>query len=237
MFGGVDQVSKLLRGLPFFASLPDKEYGEVAHIRRDVRFPKGQIILSEKETHQYMYIILSGKVKVVHYSPDGSEHILAFHKKGDFFGEMAVLDGKTAPAAVVAMEDTEISLISKKDFDEHLLTNEKIRRQIINLLCSRLRDAWMMLIVLTLHDAENKVRAVLKLVSIQYGVRDNRGIILAEKLTHQDIADYAALSRETVTRFLRKLIRTGEIELLANRNILLKPLFLEKSHFLVPGNV
>lgn len=234
--GSVDRVNRLLRGLPFFASLTDEEFRQVANIRSDVSFTRGQTILSEKQTTQYIYIVLSGKVKVVHYGPDGKEHILALHKRGDFFGEMAVLDGKTAPAAVVAMEAAEISFISKEDFEEHLMTNRKISRQIINLLCARLRDAWMMLIVLTLPDAEDKVRAVLKLVSIQHGVNDDRGTVIAAKLTHQDIADYADLSRETVTRLLGKFIRAGEIESLDNRNLLLKPGFLEKSYFLLPGN-
>ncbi|MBF0558224.1 MAG: Crp/Fnr family transcriptional regulator [Nitrospirae bacterium] len=231
---GVDRAGKLLRGLPFFASLTDKEFSEVTHIRRDIRFLRGQTILSEEDTHKYMYIVLSGKVKAVHFGPDGKEHILAFHNRGEFFGEMAVLDGKTAPAAVVAVEDTEISLISKKDFDAHMMTNQKICRQIIDVLCSRLREAWMMLIALTLPDAEDKVRAVLKLVSMQIGIRDSRGTIIASNLTHQDIADYASVSRETVTRLLTKLIKAGEIEIIGKRDLLLRPLFMERSNFLLP---
>ncbi|WP_333655993.1 Crp/Fnr family transcriptional regulator [Dissulfurispira sp.] len=56
---------------------------------------------------------------------DGKEHILAVHKTGDFFGEMALLDGKTAPATVIAMEDTDILIMSRKDFEESLLKKQQ----------------------------------------------------------------------------------------------------------------
>ena len=172
-----------------------------------------------------MYIILSGKVKVVHLSPDGKEHILAMHKSGDFFGEMALLDGKTSPATVVAMEETDIIIIAKKDFDEYFLRNEKVLRQIISILCSRLRESWMMLKVLSLPRAEDRIITVLKLLGDSYGMQDRRGTVITIKLTHQDIADYAGVSRETATRFLNQLVRDGRIEVLDDRNLLLKPSF------------
>jgi len=166
---------------------------------------------------------------VVQMSEDGKEHILAIHKAGDFFGEMAMLDGKTSPAAVIAMEDSEIGLITKDNVEKYLLKDQKMLHEIIAMLCLRLRDAWLMLKVLSFADAEKRVRAVLKHISVQYGVKDKRGTIITLKLTHKDIADYASLSRETVTRFLDKFAKDGEIEYLKNKKyLLLKQQFLEK---------
>ncbi|MFO0752967.1 MAG: Crp/Fnr family transcriptional regulator [Thermodesulfovibrionales bacterium] len=216
---------RLVRTTPLFACLSDDEFGALRHICHERRFPKGKVILSEEDTYQYMYIILSGKVKAVHFSPDGKEHILAIHKRGDFFGEMALLDGKTAPASVVAMEDSEIVLISRGDFQGYLLQSRKACEQLISLLCARLRESWMVLKVLSLPEAAQRVRAVLKMVSLQHSAQDGRGTILTVKLTHQDIAGYASVSRETVTRILSTLIREGKIEILESRNILLKPPF------------
>jgi CRP/FNR family transcriptional regulator len=215
----------LIRGIPFFASLSAEEFEELRHMLREREFPKGTLILSEEETFQYMYVILSGKVKVVHFSADGKEHILAIHKRGDYFGEMALLDGKTAPATVIAMEDAHLVLIAKEDFDRYLLNNGKVLKQIISMLCVRLRESWMMLRILNLPDSEQRVRAVLKMISMQYGVQDTRGTLITFKLTHQDIADYSSVSRETVTRLVNRLVRDGEVEVLADRNILLKPNF------------
>jgi CRP/FNR family transcriptional regulator len=163
---------------------------------------------------------------------------------------MAILDNKTSPATVKALEDSDIALLAKADFKKYLLQNEKVLREIISLLCSRLRDAWLMLKVLhitnaeqrvravlklisvqVLHitNAEQRVRAVLKLISVQNGVKDRRGAIIQLKLTHEDIAAYASLTRETVTRILGKLLKDEEIAFLKNKHMLLKPAFLKKN--------
>jgi CRP/FNR family transcriptional regulator len=115
------KIINLLRYIPFFEGLSEKEFSDLKHIFVERNYARSKTILLEEDTLNYMYIILSGKVKVVHSGMDGKEHIVAIHKKGDFFGEMALLDGKTSPATVVALEDTLIAIISKTDFEKYLL--------------------------------------------------------------------------------------------------------------------
>ena len=218
----------LLRNIPFFQSLSDKYFSDLQHIFVERHYARNKTIFLEEDTLNYMYILLSGKVKVIHSGLDGKEHIVAIHQKGDFFGEMALLDGKTSPATVVALEDTLIAIISGKDFEKYLLKNDKILRQTISILCTRLREAWMMIKVLSLPNAEDRVRAVILIVSDFYGYLDARGTILSSRLTHQNIADYSSVSRETVTRLLNRLARDGEIEVLENKDIVLKPSFTQK---------
>ncbi len=215
--------------IPFLANFSQEDQPTLRKFILERRFAKNQVILYEEDTPHYMYIVYSGKVKVVQVSDEGKEHIVAIHKAGEFFGEMALLDGKTAPATIVAMEDSAIGLITRDNFEKYLLKNHKVLQEIISMLCFRLRDAWLMLKILSFADAEKRVRAVLKHVSTHHGLKDNRGIIITFKLTHKDIADYASLSRETVTRFLDKFAKDGEIEYVENKKyLLLKPRFLEK---------
>jgi len=216
---------RIIKGIPFFACLSEEEIKELQHVLVEKHFSRNKIIFLEEDTQNYMYVILSGRVKIVHLGQDGKEHILAVHKTGDFFGEMALLDGKTAPATVIAMEDTNIMIMSKKDFEEYLLKNSRVLKEIISILCARLRDSWMMNKIMSLTSAEDRVRTLLKLMGMHYGMEDKRGTVITLRLTHQDIADYSSLSRETVTRLLNRLVRDGEIEVLDNRNILLKPSF------------
>ncbi|MCL4537918.1 MAG: Crp/Fnr family transcriptional regulator [Nitrospirae bacterium] len=216
---------RIIKGIPFFACLSEEEIKELRHVLVEKHFSRNKIIFLEEDTQNYMYVILSGRVKIVHLGQDGKEHILAVHKTGDFFGEMALLDGKTAPATVIAMEDTNIMIMSKKDFEEYLLKNSRVLKEIIAILCARLRDSWMMNKIMSLTSAEDRVRTLLKLMGMHYGMEDKRGTVITLRLTHQDIADYSSLSRETVTRLLNRLVRDGEIEVLDNRNILLKPSF------------
>lgn len=218
----------ILKGINFLSSLNDTELSDILKFVTKKTFFKNEVILSEEDTTNYMYIIFSGRVKVVQKGIDGREHIVAFHKKGDFFGEMALLDGKTSPATVIAIEDSEIGLIKKDVFNNLFLKNEKILREIISMLCQRLRQEWIMHKVITISNADQRVRMVLKKLSEQNGVKDVRGTIITLKVTHKDIADYAVTSRETVTRILNRLIAAGEIEILKDKYILLKKAFFEK---------
>lgn len=218
----------ILESMPIFSCFPPEELDSIEHIIREETYRKNAPILLESETRNYMYMVFSGKVKVVHINREGREQIVAIHKKGDFFGEMALLDGKTQPATVVAMEDATVGLITKSDFERYFLNNDKMLRKLVFLLCERLRDSWLMLQVLSFADAEQRVRAVLAHVSSLYGIEDLRGIIIPLKLTHKEIADYASLARETVSRLLSRFCQSGEIEILENKNIVLKAPFVKK---------
>ncbi|MBP1709733.1 MAG: transcriptional regulator, Crp/Fnr family, partial [Deltaproteobacteria bacterium] len=117
----------VLKNNPLFSCLPEEVILEMERIIIQMPFSRNQIILTEQDTPNYMYIIFSGEVKVVHISENGDEHILAIHKAGDYFGEMALLDGKTEPATVIAMTDeTWIGFIARTDFDQYILNNQKM---------------------------------------------------------------------------------------------------------------
>jgi CRP/FNR family transcriptional regulator len=222
----------LIRSIPFFAGLTPDEAEVVERLVVRKHFPRGQVVLFEEDTSRYMYIIFSGKVKVIQVSDEGKERILAIHKRNDFFGELALFDGKTSPATVIAMEETEVGLLSKEDFDRFVLRNEKVLYQFITTLCSRLRESWQMLRIMSFADAEERVRAVLKNMIRLYGVKDQRGVLVTLKLTHREIANYASVSRETVSRLLKRFTREGEIEVLDRKRLLIKTSFLKKQHIL-----
>lgn len=218
-------IERVLARLPFLSSLSTEELALLRTTFRKKTFTKNTMILGEEDTNRYMYVVVSGKVKVMRTGSDGKERIFAIHKRGDFFGEMAMLDGKTSPAAVVALEDTTVGLIAKEDFDRYLMSNSKVVERIIEMLCGRLRESWLMLKVLSSSDAEQRVRTVLGHLADMHGVNDARGTIIAMKLTHKEIAGYANLARETVSRLLTSLRKGEEIEILDSHQIVLKPDF------------
>ncbi|WP_236026366.1 Crp/Fnr family transcriptional regulator [Geomonas azotofigens] len=223
---------RVLRNIPLFSHLDDGEFNEVLRRIVEKKFQKNQIVLLEEETASFMYIVFSGKVRVVHLGGEGTERILAVHKRGDVFGEMALLDAKTAPATVIAMEDTEIGLLSKETFDTFFLQNHKVLTQLVAILCQRLREAQLVLKAITLPDAEQRLRSILNHLSLLHGVKDSRGTVIALRLTHKELAGYTSVSRETVTRLLHRLVQGGDLEMLQNRTILLKPKFKQKMQFL-----
>jgi CRP/FNR family cyclic AMP-dependent transcriptional regulator len=210
----------LIRKVPLFSTLTDSEFSQLAHIFVMRAYRKGQIIFLEEETGNYMYLVLAGKVKVSKAGVGGKETILAIHRTGDFFGEMSLLDGKTAPATVSAMEDAKIISVSGSDFHKYLLHNEKVMLQIINVLCARLRQVWQTQ-SLSSSTADARIRMGIYQLAKRHGIRDAHGTIIDLKITHQELAEMVGTSRETVTRVLARLKDRGILEIDQRRMTLL----------------
>jgi len=225
----VKHESTSISSIPFFSTLTPEEVEQVEQLFRKKRYTKEQIVLYEEDTSNYMYLIYSGKVRVVKMNEEGKEQIITIHKRNDFFGEMSLLDGKTAPATIIAHEDVVIGVLAKNDFDEHLLRHDEIRRKIIALLCGRLRDSWEMIKILSFNaeNAQDRVISLLERLGELYGVKDDRGFIIDIKLTHQQMASYASVTRETISRVLNNLEKTGLISIQENKAILLTKHFFE----------
>ena len=201
----------LIRRVPLFSTLTDEEFSRLEHVFVLRSYRKNQIIFLEEETGNYMYLVLSGKVKVAKAGTGGKETILAIHRAGDFFGEMSLLDGKTAPATVSAMEDAKIISVSGSDFHKYLMHNERVLLQIINVLCSRLRQVWQTQ-SMSSSAAEARIRNGILELAKRHGIRDAVGTIIDLKITHQELAEMVGTSRETVTRVLARLRDEGIIQ-------------------------
>jgi CRP/FNR family transcriptional regulator, cyclic AMP receptor protein len=218
----VDQI----RRVPLFSTLTDEEFERLQHIFVARAYRKNQVIFMEEETGSYMYLVLAGKVKVSKSGAGGKETILAIHRAGDFFGEMSLLDGKTAPATVSAMEDSKIISLSGSDFHKYLMHNEKVMLQIINVLCARLRQVWQTQ-TLSSSTADARIRMGIYELAKKHGIQDAHGTIIDLKITHHELAEMVGTSRETVTRVLARLRDEGVIEVDQRRITLLNAAALQ----------
>jgi len=210
----------MIRRVPLFSTLTDAEFSQLEHIFVLRSYRKGQVIFLEEETGNYMYLVLSGKVKVSKSGAGGKETIIAIHRTGDFFGEMSLLDGKTSPATVSAMEDAKIISVVGADFHKYLMHNEKVMLQIINVLCARLRQVWQTQ-SLSSSTADARIRMGIYQLATKHGIRDAHGTIIDLKITHQELAEMVGTSRETVTRTLARLRDQGILEIEQRRMTLL----------------
>lgn len=217
-----------LRNSDLFSSLTDEELNRIGSKIRIKEFKKNEVVLYEEDTNEFMYIILSGKVKVIQTTEDGKEIILAVHKSDDYFGEVSLIDGKTSPATVQTLENSLIAFISKKDFYSLLFTQSKVLDKLLQIFCSRLRESWERIYLLNAKNASDRVKLLFLTLSYKNGNKTPEGVVLNLKLTHQEIADMTGLSRETVTRIIDGLQRDGEITVLKNKLICLKSKFLLK---------
>ncbi|MEM4260896.1 MAG: Crp/Fnr family transcriptional regulator [Candidatus Woesearchaeota archaeon] len=217
-----------LKMIELFSALTDDELETISKLLSVKKFKKNEIILYEEDTSKYMYIILSGKVKVVQITNEGKEILLAIHHAGEFFGEMSFIDGKTSPATIIAAEDCIINIISKEEFYSTIINHKQILYNLLLILCSRLRESWEKIQLLNLKNASERLKIFFYMLSNKYGERTNRGITLNIKLTHQEIAEMTGMARETVTRVLDKWNKEGDISVVENKFIQLKQNFFDK---------
>lgn len=226
---------ELLKNIELFSSLTDDELHQINSKMVVKQFKKTETILYEEESSQFMYIILTGKVKVIKTTGVGKEVILAIHHSGKFFGEMSLIDGKTTPASVIATEDSLIAIISKNDFYSILFTQNKIFENLLKILSSRLRTSWDTIKLLTFNNATQRIKMLFFMLSEEYGKETAEGIILKIKLSHQEISDMTGMSRETVTRVIDKWQKEKDITILDDKFIRLNPSFKDRKKYINPS--
>lgn len=128
-----------LRRIPFFSELSAAELQAIAEKLRRERYLKGQIIFSEGEPGDALYLIESGQVQVV-VGPPADERVLAYLGPGNFFGEMALLLDEPRSATVRVVIDAEVWVLRKRDLDALLADHPTIALQISRELSRRLAE-------------------------------------------------------------------------------------------------
>jgi CRP/FNR family transcriptional regulator len=222
-----NKIYDFLKNTDLFHSLLDREIETIIDKMIVKNYRKNESILLEADTNKFMYIILSGRVKAVRMNEDGNEIIMAIHESGHFFGEMSLIDGKTTPASVIALADSLIAIISDSDFYSILFAQQKVVRNLLEILSARLRNSWDTIQLLNFKNASQRAIMLFVMLSEEYGKRTSEGIVLNIRLTHQDISDMTGLTRETVTRVIDKLQKSGDISITENKFIRLSPKIME----------
>ncbi len=197
----------LLRHVPLFSALGERELAEIGPLVRRKSFPKNRTVFSEGERTDSLYIILSGRAKVQRADADGKEVILAVLGSGEYFGEMSLIDNLPHSATVVTLEACEFLTLAKEDFRACLAHNADMAMVIMIGLVRRLRAADGKIESLALLDVYGRVaRVLVEFSELEEGVRVVRG-----KLPRQEMAKMVGASREMVSRVMRDLENDGFI--------------------------
>jgi CRP/FNR family cyclic AMP-dependent transcriptional regulator len=206
-------VAKTLQAIPLFSQLADDELARLAQLARERKYPKNSMILFEDDPGDALYVVLSGRVKVVLVGEDGREVILSILSDGDFFGEMSLIDDEPRSAHVIAMESSNLLVLRRQDFQLCLEEAPRIAVSLLKGLTKRLRLADSKIGGLVLLDVTGRIaRVLLELAD------EADGSMIAKKLTHHMIAQMIGSSRETVSRTMRTLIEQ-EVISVSGKNI------------------
>jgi CRP/FNR family cyclic AMP-dependent transcriptional regulator len=206
-----------LQNVPIFAELEEPELKKIEKLGLRKKYKKGNIVVLEKEMGAALFVIISGKVKIVRTDEDGREVILSIFGPGEFFGEMSLLDGLARSASVVALAKAELFMIHRRDFLKLLNEHPQVAISLLGELTTRLRKADTQIKSLSLKDASGRVANVILMLADDIGVFRKGKVEIDELPLQQDMANMAGTSRETVSRMLHQFIREGHLQLEGNK--------------------
>ncbi len=214
---GAAQVSTvLLRNVPLFSMLSDQQLAILTSVVGRKSFSRGTTIIAAGDPTESLYIIISGRLKVLMSDDDGGEVILAILGPNEYFGEMGLLDDHPRSASVVASESCEILMLSKRDFKKCLSENFDMTMTVVRGLVKRLREADQKIGSLALMDVYGRVaRLLLEMSETVDGQK-----VVTKKIAKQDIAKMIGASREMVSRVMKDLQAGGFIEVRAGSILL-----------------
>jgi CRP/FNR family cyclic AMP-dependent transcriptional regulator len=214
----------LLRNVPLFSMLPEGQLQLLTQVLSRKAYPKNSTIIAAGDPTDAMYIVVSGRLKVVMSDKQGQEVILAILSQGEFFGEMGLIAQAPRSATVTTIEPCELLTITRADFNKCLQGNFDLTMNVIRGLVKRLREADKKIGSLALMDVYGRVaRLLLEMAETIDGQK-----VITKKLTKRDIAKMIGASREMVSRVMKELQTSGRIEVRAGEILLRDSLVLTR---------
>jgi CRP/FNR family transcriptional regulator, cyclic AMP receptor protein len=199
----------MLRSVPLFASFSEEPLRMLTTVVTRRSVTRGTIIMAAGDPTDSLYIILSGRLKVMMSDADGKEVILTILGPGEFFGEMGLIDDAPRSASVIAIEPCELLTIARRDFKKCLAENFEMSMAVMRGLVRRLREADRKIGSLALLDVYGRVaRLLLDMAETVDGQK-----MVTKRLPKQDIAKMIGASREMVSRVMKDLQVGGFIEM------------------------
>ena len=207
----------LLKGVELFSELNEEQLGMIANLVIVKNFNRDEtVVLEGDDSVQALYLIATGSVQVYMTGIDGRETILSFLERGDFFGEMSLIDGEPRSASVRTVTDAKLLVIHRESFLSLIRKTPEIAMALMSELCKRLRKANKQIGSLSTMSVSGRVAGTLLNLMQERGVRihtDNGNMVtvIHNRPTQQQLADMSGTTRETVSRICSLLVKTNAI--------------------------
>ena len=189
-------------------ALDDDELRALSAHATEQTYQKSVVVVNEGDQSNTIFIILSGRVKVFLRNAEGREMVINVLGPREYFGELVIDEGARS-ASIATLETCRFMIVTKTDFKALVVTNPDFALKLINRLMQRVRALTDNIRSLALLDVYGRVaRLLLELATEQEG-----RLVVAEKLTQQDIAERDGASREMISRIFKDLVTGGYISI------------------------
>ncbi|MBT9511758.1 MAG: Crp/Fnr family transcriptional regulator [Acidovorax sp.] len=209
----------LLRRVPLFSLLTVAQAEVISGAVIKRRFKRGEPLVEQGQKSNALFILLTGRARVMTSDSRGREVILATLAQGDYLGEMSIIDNEPHSATVRAEVQTDVLMLGRTEFARCLTENASMALVVMRGLVKRLRHADRKIESLALLDVYGRVAHAL----LDFALPDAQGqLVIKDKISRQDLAKMVGASREMVSRVMKDLEERGFIEALPSGATLLK---------------
>ncbi|HVM74699.1 MAG TPA: Crp/Fnr family transcriptional regulator [Candidatus Saccharimonadales bacterium] len=204
----------VLRNVALFADLSEGELAFLGEHSSFRRFAANELIFSEGDPCQGLFIVRSGAVKIFKVAPNGREQVLGVERSGNSVAELPVFDGGNYPASTIAVEESDLLFVRKEDFRALCLEHPEVALKVLRVVGRRLRGLVAIIEELSFTTVRQRLIAyLLRISGTAAGAK--KSVELALPVSHQELAAELGTVRELVSRNLSRLQAEGLIKLQA----------------------
>ncbi|MEP6646758.1 MAG: response regulator [Saprospiraceae bacterium] len=194
--------------------------------RRNDKFKKKHIIYAVGNHPNNLYFLLSGKVKTFKTNDEGKELVTNLISAGDFLGEIALLESGVYQDTAETLEDSEVVIIPKEEFDKLINTNSEVARKFIQILAKNISGKESQLLAMAYNSLRKKVADALLMVQKKYQEKGIRKVSI--DLTRENLANIAGTATESLVRTLSEFRNEKLIDIIDGKINILNQSKLEK---------
>ncbi len=205
-------LATVLEKTALLSSLSPAELQQLAARTSRKLFGTGELLFSEGEPCNGLHIIARGKVRIFKTSLGGREQVLAVNIPGESVAELPVFDGGTYPASAIAIEETEIAYISRRDFHAHCMEHPEVALKVLAVVGARLRRLVGIIEELSFTTVRHRLISALVRLAESEGKQTGRGLEFQLPASHQELASQMGTVRELISRNLMRLHAEGLLD-------------------------
>ena len=184
------------------------------------RYRKGTLLIQEGDQGDTIFIILSGRLRVFSVGENDREITYGVYGPGEYMGEMS-LDGGLRSASVMTLEASQCAVVSRRTLERFIAERPDFAFELLAKVIRRARVATLNARHLALNDVYGRLKLLLGALAV---LQADGTLRVADRLTHQEMANRLGCSREMVSRLMKDLERGGYVSVQDARLVLNKPL-------------
>ena len=194
---------------PLFATMEEAETRGLLASMSKVELARGDVLFTEGQPGDRLYVISEGKIKLGRSSSDGRENLIAVLGPGEMFGELSLFDPGPRSLGASAVSDSVVYELGHDALLRVLEANPGVAKHLLTALARRLRRTNEALADLVFSDVPGRVAKALLDLSTRFGEQVDEGIRVAHDLTQEELAQLVGASRETVNKALADFAGRG----------------------------